>query len=1375
MITNQIESLITEYIPLSIQLTQYSGAGRIQAIRESSQLRQSYNVTVQTIIEINRRMKQMLLNSKHQVIDVFSPDICTTSSMLLNQYPGLCFTLNTFIQQNNFSLLDLLDIDITTLLSENISLEAFGLILRALGILPNQVFSILIARYVMTYGGFHIFVSNNVILKLATSHLQMKPKPSAEFLCVVDSLITRQIYRGFSQVYCLECAQVLPCSIQQEVIDFGIVTQSSPLTISTSFYPYVDIQSDISFPLHDMVRIDLMSPRLQQYQAHISPFGQIIQSMEIMSNIRKPCTFDALENKIIEMLIGVCVEVDGNLRTLLVIGRQTGEFVKMLRNIGDDRVIVQITKVPQQFSDERQGLPHANIFLPIMLQGCAVTNTVYQLSQIQDLKINNITFQNIQDVMRMLPENVKVQTVDQADFYKSQAKLVFKLSNSAVSSPNKDPKSVIESVAEQHDPNCYVLLSQTAQNSWVAQNLSVQLDFTDFPLMLKVTISESKRFNIEIVQSPDSAEDLILDKLFDYKDDQLIIFSNILEAFRQRKLKVEIPLDFFIDAYISHLQQGQEDVQVPTFQPNQEFEIEISKATLFHPNNYILVPQQMKITSVSDFVASLPVFAQNFDQLFDPSLKSAAMDGLQIENCTFSNQNSNANSLSLVHGSQPKNSFDFKPFQFQPDPQQSLFAFDHQSQILPGNHFSQPATDLNSLFMTNLPSQSLNLMDITQPRIYETMPSKLQEASQNSQKYVQLSANSIQLGSQIASLQDHCDIDTDNFMLTDITGYVRYHFPSYNVAIVAFCDPFHKQGSWNHSLAVWYLPDEFKNLKLRRDPKTKNVSLSKGDGESIFIARALVKCNIKPMEANSGIYIVEQATLIDYQDPCEKFKMHYAQKTDTTIEGSVYWQEIQKKGQASYGFVRLASGHERHFYLKQNQNVLGHLVKLLLFNDDPVNHPNSCQLIQSILPPPDRHRWLFGRIIGIYQEPTTELLLKQSFRTQMPQKNNDACIVNGMILTEPMQGTHVDLCFFRVVVPKLLFEQLKVGLSVYFTLKELALHKVVDQTDSVYQTPVELVNMVSDLSTLNQAPDTNKSQIQNILQKMQQTFFTQNDADIGNSRKLSCWAVDNICLQTDTFQGHFKSIPQRKCSGLQTEQMFFEKYGKVLLNGSESLVYVPRPTLNIFPPIFKELERFFFHIHFVFAEQKNGFVPEANQIKKIEQDVSSRRIQGRVHLIGQRSPLYLFQPNNDNIKKLSDTQKIIECLQDSLTPETNCYVIKPSAFYWLTNEILNRIQQKNQPIAALRQIFDKLIKGELGVYTKKVSIALVSDGEFERNAELKQVLTQQQNYYTNVDDQGNKKMLFWCRQVEELCFRGDLEVGEVEEVRSNTEVDFLTY
>lgn len=374
------------------------------------------------------------------------------------------------------------------------------------------------------------------------------------------------------------------------------------------------------------------------------------------------------------------------------------------------------------------------------------------------------------------------------------------------------------------------------------------------------------------------------------------------------------------------------------------------------------------------------------------------------------------------------------------------------------------------------------------------------------------------------------------------------------------------------------------------------------------------------MDTNSGVYVVDDARLIDYQDPCDKFKQHNQDNTNATVEGSVYWQEIPssgvKKG-ASFGFVRLASGHERHFYLKDQKPVLGHLVRLKLFNNDNLQHPNSCELIQTLLPPPDRHKWLFGRIIQVFAhtDAQTEKTLNTSFRTSqnlnLQRRGGGFQILNGMILTEPMQGTHVDLCFFRLVLPLVIVEQIKPGVGVFFTLKELALHKVVDHTDSCYQTPVELVN------------DVLQGRVQ------QSKVYQQNASDIGNSEKLSCWAVDNICLPQDQYTGQYKNIPARKCSGLQAESVLLQKYGNVLINGMQSLIYVPRPTLNITPPIFKENEKFLFNVHFVFNEQKMGFTPESNQIKKIKSDISARRIKGKILLLNkmQRCPVYVFRPD----------------------------------------------------------------------------------------------------------------------------------------------------
>lgn len=134
------------------------------------------------------------------------------------------------------------------------------------------------------------------------------------------------------------------------------------------------------------------------------------------------------------------------------------------------------------------------------------------------------------------------------------------------------------------------------------------------------------------------------------------------------------------------------------------------------------------------------------------------------------------------------------------------------------------------------------------------------------------------------------------------------------------------------------------------------------------------------------------------------------------------------------------------------------------------------------------------------------------------------------------------------------------------------------------------------------------------------------------------------------------------------------------------------------------MERFVFNVHFVFQEAKGGFVPEANQIKKFKSDVSSRRIGGRIVQLTQmeRCPIYVFKP--DANQTTDEVGQVLQCLSESLAPETNCYIIKPTAFYLLTNELLNRLCGKKQFVAPYKATFKKLISGQLPVYLKEVSI-----------------------------------------------------------------------
>eukprot|EP00703_Trepomonas_sp_PC1_P005287 JAP91319.1 hypothetical protein TPC1_17105 [Trepomonas sp. PC1] len=1296
MISNQIDSIINEQIATAQQIIHKSGASKLQLIRESIQTRSSLKMTVKNMVDINRRLKQMFVSqpSTDLPINQSAQYIMQTSNIVLNQFPGICYNINTLVNEHQLSLYDLLDLDFTTLLSEQINLEAMSKLLQTLNVLPHHFSNLLVCRYVLFYANYHILVSNNVIVRLPAQCITSKPKQSTEFIVLYQKLFNRPIYRGSNQPYVIEASQALLSSAILEPVDYGLVVSNAQfLTISTTFSQNIQIQCDQKLNINQPVRLDLQTQKVQMTNAFYHPVAEIVAQLELCSQMRRQVNFDQLENKQIEVLLALQFEVDQTQKCQLAIARQSGGFIKALKLLGDERVFYQLEKTHTEYADERQGLVQVELMLPILFEGFYDAQKLQFKSLKQNFQI--LKFENADQVL-----SLKKIAMQKSDFFSQKLKQKFKFSDSVAQNVAKKEES--EDKNEQV-ANCFCLVNQNLSNQWIAGEPRVEVECD---LAISIQICDNKLL-IELEQFADG--DL---KQIQFGASKEEIAMQVLIAAAQKKLHIDLGFDFFIDAYVNFLQkkQNSDQVQVPILFQDQRFDARIAKLLLLQSNELVAMVTELEITSCQD--RELPVFQPMIENIFSQDqLKSTAMDAFELKIQNFSDQTSQHNSL--------VKSFD------------GLFSFP-------------------------LDEKQLFSMPIEPPQIFDT---KLFEAPPSQPKMsFQLSANSMNLGSQIASLQQQCKVDQEQFKLKNIHGYVRYHLPSYNVAIVAFCDPFNRQDQWNHSMAIWHLPKEFSTIKLKRFA-SKEVQIS-AEGEQIYIARALVKCSVHPLEANSGIYVVDEATLINYQDPCDKFSLTHQDQVNQTVEGSVYWQEIQKqqKSSTSYGFVRLASGHERHFYLQKQQSVLGHLVKLKLFSSDSQAHPNSCELVQDLIPPPDRHKFLFGRIIGIYQElpAQTEQLLKSSFRLQQI-KNSNYQTVNGMILTEPMQGTHVDLCYFRLILPMQMVQQLKPGLGIYFTLKELALHKVVDQTDSLYQTPVDLVNIILQNKTSNQK-------------------FAQPSQDVGNSKKLSCWAVDNICLQKDQFSGYYKTIQQRNCSGIQADGLFFDRYGKVLANGFESLVYVPRPTLNIQPAIFKEQERYLFNVHFVFNEQKQAFVPEANQIRKIRQDVSSRRIQGKIIQLQQekRCPIYVFQPNVDHQIK-NDVGRVLECLQESLTPESHCYIVSPTAFYLLSNEILNKLSNVSQ--SQYKTVFEKLINGQISLNLKQVSIGLQSDGEFERHKDVYQTIQLlQQNIYTTKDDQGNRHNLFWCRYADELCCSEEIQVEAQEpEPEKNSEVDFLSY
>lgn len=138
-----------------------------------------------------------------------------------------------------------------------------------------------------------------------------------------------------------------------------------------------------------------------------------------------------------------------------------------------------------------------------------------------------------------------------------------------------------------------------------------------------------------------------------------------------------------------------------------------------------------------------------------------------------------------------------------------------------------------------------------------------------------------------------------------------------------------------------------------------------------------------------------------------------------------------------------------------------------------------------------------------------------------------------------------------------------------------------------------------------------------------------------------------------------------------------------------------------------------------------------------------------------------------------------------------------NAFYLLINELLNKIQNNMLTTHKYKSLFQRIVNGQMDVYLKRVSIGLISDGEFERYDAMRSIIQELQsaqnqlgppvntgnqyfnntaNIFTGKDDQGNRRMLFWCRYVDELFLGDDLDEEEdVGEQRVAADTDFLSY
>lgn len=503
--------------------------------------------------------------------------------------------------------------------------------------------------------------------------------------------------------------------------------------------------------------------------------------------------------------------------------------------------------------------------------------------------------------------------------------------------------------------------------------------------------------------------------------------------------------------------------------------------------------------------------------------------------------------------------------------------------------------------------------------------------------------------------------------MRSVIGYVRYHFPNFNLAVISFEDPLRTDG-WVHSLAVWNIPTSIRNSRvcyrkcqIIQSKHGKGLQDNTPEYKRPFFARARVHCTVAPFNGTSTVYIALNVQFLDYHNPCDGLlvtkdvggKIKKGKKlagdgtaaTKKVIHASVYWQESTKGAEShtSFGFVRLCNGYERHFSINTAMNYLGHLVTITLTSHNKT-HRNTCELHGSLLKPPIQQHWLIGRLVLLLRGKECEQvgqhvldLMNGSFRTKItsaifdtPGKLSKMILVMGFILTESHQNTHVDCSFFRLVLPKLVSDRLEVGMLLRFTLKEGAYHKVMDISDSLYSSPCSFLNYILETDGIKHDDQYEVSTLPDGVHVYVTDQPVSTEVLEGNSRRLSCWAIDNISFINDIFKGSYRNIESRKCRGIEPDESFFARYGRYLSSSRSTLIYLPRPALEVQPSLFFQSEVYFYMVHFVYNEQKPGVSAEANTLTKniIKGKVYGPKT-GRIYPIklsgmGHNNVIYLF-------------------------------------------------------------------------------------------------------------------------------------------------------
>lgn len=307
------------------------------------------------------------------------------------------------------------------------------------------------------------------------------------------------------------------------------------------------------------------------------------------------------------------------------------------------------------------GLPAVNIFLPIIFTGRYLkSHNIVGMAQVSMENVYNVIEIDPNFKRKItIPEKIHCREVDLSLFKTERAKIKYSFRDektefeSAVVADRLSEEE--EALLRQVQHKCLIVLNQDHRLHWCCQiNHLIKLE--NQQISVKCDINEFNRMQVEMLLHPEAVEpdiqQLLARELVRCDASARAVFGHVIQACKANQLWIHVPIDILIESYREYVQQADENVVQNHFFNNEEYTVEITRFVLYHVNNFILVPDDMRVVSVNAAAPALPAFAVAPGAglgLAQKALRSDALDALSVRIESYSQNNSTHNSYIQQH------------------------------------------------------------------------------------------------------------------------------------------------------------------------------------------------------------------------------------------------------------------------------------------------------------------------------------------------------------------------------------------------------------------------------------------------------------------------------------------------------------------------------------------------------------------------------------------------------------------------------------------------------------------------------------------------------------------------------------------------------